>query len=75
MTKPTQERVSRSADEQQTCERLRAKPNRNTIDLESGQSASTDRAAGTVWTFASSTSGTDVLNFTNPLPLSRTTCR
>jgi GH15 family glucan-1,4-alpha-glucosidase len=47
-------------------------PNSNTIDLPSGQAASTNGAANTVWTSASSTSGTDVLQFINLLNVSNT---
>jgi dextranase len=39
------------------------------IDLPGGLSTSTNGSAGTVWTFASSISGTDVLNFINFLSL------
>jgi dextranase len=44
-------------------------PNSNVIDLPGGPTASTNGLAGTVWTFASSTSGTDVLQFINMLDL------
>lgn len=50
-------------------------PNSNVIDLPAGPATSTDGPAGTVWTFASSTagasstSGTDVLQFINMLDL------
>jgi GH15 family glucan-1,4-alpha-glucosidase len=47
-------------------------PNSNVIDLPGGPSTSTDGTAGTVWTFASSTTGTDVLQFINLLSLSNT---
>lgn len=47
-------------------------PNSNVIDLPGGPSTSTNGAAGTVWTFASSTSGTDVVQFINLLNLSST---
>jgi dextranase len=43
--------------------------NSNVIDLPGGLSTSTNGSAGTVWTFASSISGTDVLNFINFLSL------
>lgn len=46
--------------------------NSNTIDLPDGPSSSTNGSAGTVWTFASSTSGTDVLQFINLLNLTST---
>jgi dextranase len=44
-------------------------PNANVIDLPGGPSTSTNGSAGTVWTFASSTSGTDVVQFINMLNL------
>jgi GH15 family glucan-1,4-alpha-glucosidase len=44
-------------------------PNSNVIDLPGGPSTSTNGSAGTVWTFASSTSGIDVLQFINMLNL------
>lgn len=44
-------------------------PNTNTILLPGGPTTSTDGAPGTVWTFAKSTSGTDVLQFINMLNL------
>jgi dextranase len=44
-------------------------PNSHAIDLPGGPSTSTNGSAGTVWTFASSTSGTDVLQFINFLDL------
>jgi GH15 family glucan-1,4-alpha-glucosidase len=47
-------------------------PNSNAIDLTGGQATSTNGSAGTVWTFASSTSGTDVLQFINLLGVSNT---
>ncbi len=45
-------------------------PNANAISLPSGQSTSTNGSPGTVWTFARSTTGTDVLQFINLLNLS-----
>jgi GH15 family glucan-1,4-alpha-glucosidase len=44
----------------------------NTISLPSGPSTSTNGSAGTVWTFARSKSGTDVLHFINLLNTSST---
>ncbi len=44
-------------------------PNSNVIDLPGGPTTSTNGSAGTVWTFASSTSGTDVVQFINMLNL------
>ena len=45
-------------------------PNNNVIDLPGGTATSSDGAPGAVWTWASSTSGTDVLQFINLLNLS-----
>jgi dextranase len=45
-------------------------PSSNVIDLPGGPPASTNGTPGTVWTFARSTSGTDVLQFINMLNLS-----
>jgi GH15 family glucan-1,4-alpha-glucosidase len=47
-------------------------PNSNAIDLPGGPATSTNGTAGTVWTFASSTTGTDVLQFINLLSLTST---
>lgn len=47
-------------------------PSSNVIDLPDGPSASTDGAPGTVWTFANSTAGTDVLQFINFVNLTNT---
>ena len=44
-------------------------PNSNAISLPGGPTTSTNGSAGTVWTFASSTSGTDVVQFINMLNL------
>ncbi len=44
-------------------------PSSNVIDLPGGLATSTNGSAGTVWTFARSTTGTDVLNFINMLNL------
>lgn len=44
-------------------------PNSNVIDLPGGLATSTNGSPGTVWTFASSTTGTDVLQFINMLNL------
>jgi GH15 family glucan-1,4-alpha-glucosidase len=44
-------------------------PNSNVIDLPGGPATSTNGAAGTVWTFAKSITGTDVLQFINLLNL------
>ncbi|MCU1490097.1 MAG: putative carbohydrate binding protein, partial [Acidimicrobiaceae bacterium] len=44
----------------------------NTIDLPGGPSTSTNGSAGTVWTFARSKAGTDVLQFINLLNLTST---
>lgn len=44
----------------------------NVISLPNGPSTSTNGSAGTVWTFARSKSGTDVLHFINLLNLSNT---
>ena len=46
--------------------------NSNTIELPGGPPTSTNGAAGTVWTFAKSTTGTDVLQFINLLNLTST---
>lgn len=44
-------------------------PNSNVIKLPGGPATSTNGSAGTVWTFASSTSGTDVVQLINMLNL------
>ncbi len=44
-------------------------PNSNVIDLTGGAATSTNGTAGTVWTFAKSISGTDVIQFINMLNL------